>query len=241
MPHRILSVDQVAEYLHLPRADVEQLVKRNEIPFHKSGDRITFRKIDIDVWASQRLIGSAAEQVKKFHRRTSAKHHDTSANHAILPELIQPDFIRPSLQAKTKSSLLRAMIDLADETGLLMHREDLLASVTERERLASTALPGGLAILHPTHHDPYMFSDSFIALGRTVQQVPFGSPDGQTTRLFFLVCCQDDSIHLHVLARLSMICLHTPLLLELPEAPDAEAMHALLLQAEQQVLREMVR
>jgi PTS system nitrogen regulatory IIA component len=239
MPHRVLTLDQVAEYLHLPRADVEQLVKRDEIPFHRSGDRLSFRKIDIDVWASRRLIGFDAGQIKKLHRQTTAKHHDISPDRAILPELLPAAHIRPALTARTKPSVIRAMIELADETGLLIHREDLLASVTERERLASTALPGGLAILHPTHHDPYMFSDSFVALGRTVQEVPFGSPDGQTTRLFFLVCCQDDRIHLHVLSRLSMICLHTSLLLDLPEAPDAEAMQTALLQAEQEVLREM--
>jgi nitrogen PTS system EIIA component len=238
MPHRTLSVDQVADYLHVSRVDVEQLVKRGEIPFHKAGGKPVFRRIDVDVWASQRLIGSTAAQVKTFHRNSSTRRHKLSADHAILPELMAPSSVRASLPAKTKSSVVRAMIELADTTGLLIHREDLLASVEERERLASTALPGGIAILHPTHHDPYMFSDSFVVFARTGQSIPFGSPDGQTTRFFFLVCCQDDRIHLHVLARLSMICLHTSLLLDLGELKDANAILDRILEAEQEVIRE---
>jgi mannitol/fructose-specific phosphotransferase system IIA component (Ntr-type) len=99
-------------------------------------------------------------------------------------------------------------------------------------------LADGLALLHRRMHEPYMFEDSFVVLGKTISQVPFGSPDGETTDIFFLVCCQDDRIHLHVLARLCMMCHQTSLLLELREAKDAKQMHALLVASEQRVLQE---
>ena len=55
----------------------------------------------------------------------------------------------------------------------------------------------------------------FIVLARTAQPLPFGSPDGTVTDIFFLMCCQDDRIHLHVLARVCMMCRHTHLLRDL--------------------------
>jgi PTS system nitrogen regulatory IIA component len=82
-----------------------------------------------------------------------------------------------------------------------------------------------------------MFEDSFVALGRSIGFIPFGAPDGRTSNLFFLVCSQDEKIHLHMLARLSMLCHHTSVLLDLAEAESADGMYEALVAAEQEVLK----
>jgi mannitol/fructose-specific phosphotransferase system IIA component len=112
----------------------------------------------------------------------------------------------------------------------------LLAGVEERENLCSTALSGGVALLHPPQHDPHMFEDTFVVMGRTPNAIPFGGPDGQTTRIFFLVCSQEDRIHLHLLARLGMICYLTDALLQLNEAEDSRSMYKILLDCEAEVI-----
>ncbi len=143
------------------------------------------------------------------------------------------------MSSKTRASILRDMVKVASRTGLLPSDSDLVASLEERERLGSTALAGGIALLHPRNHEPYMFDDSFIVLGRSVQPVPFGSPDGATTDLFFLVCCQDDRIHLHVLARLAVMCHYTSLLIELRDARDVSGMYQALIESENEVIRQL--
>ncbi len=239
MPHRIFNVDEVAEYLHVSKDTIERLVHRDEIPFERQGDRIVFRRKDIDGWASTRILGLSEHQLEDYHKGSSAKVHNLSAGHAIVSELIQPDWIQPALTSKTKSSVIRDMVDLADRTALLVYRDDLLNSIIEREKLCSTALGGGIALLHPGTQQPYMAEDSFIVLGRAVHPVPFGSPDGTTTDLFFLLCSQDDRTHLHVLARVCMMCYQTSLLLRLREAADAAEMHRILVEAEQEVIRKL--
>jgi len=239
MPHTRFSLQEVADYLHLSVEDVMRLVKRREIPCEQSGTRITFIHGDIDAWASQRLLGSTQGSIEEYHRKSSAKLHDTSRDSAIISELLKPAFIRPVLNSRTKSSVIRDMVKLADETGLLNDREQLLSSINEREKMCSTALSGGMAILHAQHHEPYMSEDSFVVLGRTVQPIPFGSPDGRTTDVFFLVCCQDDRIHLHVLARICMLCYHTPLLMTLRELDNAQAMHDAIVGQELDLIRGM--
>ena len=82
----------------------------------------------------------------------------------------------------------------------------------------------------------YRFENSFMVLGRTIQTVPFGAPDGGPTRLFFLICCQDDRIHLHTLARLCLIAMKTDILAQLFAAPDAATAYDALVAAEQAVL-----
>ena len=194
---------------------------------------------DLDAWASQRILGLSRQRLASYHRDSSARMHDLSQKHAIITELLRPECVEPALASKTKPSVLSDMVALAERTGLVVYAEELLASLEERERLCSTGLPGGLALLHPRHHDPYTFADSFLALGRTVHPIHFGAPDGDPSDLFFLVCCQDDRIHLHVLARLCAMCMQTRMIALLREAPDAPAMRGVVVKAEEEVTREL--
>jgi PTS system nitrogen regulatory IIA component len=239
LPFRVLSLDEVVDYLHVSRADVERLVHYKEIPFEMQGDRLVFRQNEIDAWASRRILGFSEEHLRNYHKKSSAKAHDLSKQHAIVPELFKAEFIASAMTSKTKASILRDMVQLAEGTGLVNYPQELLRSMEERERMCSTALPGGMAILHPRNHEPYMFGDSFVVVGKTVQPVPFGSPDGSTTDVFFLICCQDDRIHLHVLARICMMCQQTSLLLELREAQEPAQMYELLLKSEEEVIQQL--
>jgi mannitol/fructose-specific phosphotransferase system IIA component (Ntr-type) len=99
-------------------------------------------------------------------------------------------------------------------------------------------VPGGFALPHPRSHDPYLFETSFIVVGRPVQEIHFGAPDSQPTHLFFLLCCQNDRLHLHTLARLCLLAQKTKLLDQLREAPDAETMRNAIITAEQEVLAD---
>lgn len=241
MPYRVFSLSEAAEHLHLPESALEELARRGEIPCEKQGGRLVFRHVEIDEWASRRLLGLSEERLKDFHRRSTAKYHDLSSDAAILPALLKPEWIAPALTCRTKASVLREMVALADATDLLCDRDELLESLVEREKLCSTALAGGLALLHPRNHEPYMFGDSFVVVGKSVGQIPFGSPDGATTDVFFLICSQDDRIHLHVLARLCMMCHQTSLLLEMRGADDPRELHRILLASEEQVIRQTAK
>jgi mannitol/fructose-specific phosphotransferase system IIA component (Ntr-type) len=116
----------------------------------------------------------------------------------------------------------------------------LVVSLEAREALCSTGMPGGFALLHPRVPDPYLFESSFIVLGRAVQNIFFGAPDGNPTDLFFLICCQDDRLHLHTLARICLIAKKTAILEQLRQSPDASSMHAALLAAEEEALAETI-
>src|ERR1019366_9361075 len=188
MPYRTLNTDEVAQYLNLPRADIERLCKDRDIPFELRGSHVVFRQSDIDAWASQRILSFSTSRL------------------------------------------------VADRTGLVCDRAELVASLQAREKLCPTAVPGGVAFLHPRQQQPYLFQSSFLVLGRTIQPIHFGSPDGQPTDLFFLVCCQDDKLHLHTLARLCLMAQKTDLLAQLRAAPDAAALLECLLAAEQTVV-----
>jgi nitrogen PTS system EIIA component len=236
MPYRTFGVEEVARYLHLSSADVERLVKDQDIPFEKHGGRVVFRKVEIDAWASQRILGLEGRRLAEYHQKSSKDTREIVPNEAIMPERIRPEFIDPALPAKTKASVLREMAALAERTGRVSDPRALLQGLEAREDLCSTGIPGGLALLHARNPEDYLFEAPFLALGRTIQQIPFGAPDGQPTNLFFLIGCPDDRMHLHTLARLCLMAQKTDMLPDLRQAPDAAAMCECLIAAEQSVL-----
>jgi len=236
MAHRTFNTEELAEYLHLSASDVERLLRESDIPKEERGGRLIFRRSEIDAWASQRILGMPDRRLDAYHEKSMRGTQEIFAYNALIPELLRPAYINLELGSKTRASAIRDMVALAETTGQVFDSRELLASVEARETLCSTALPGGLALLHARNYDAYRFERSFIVLGRTIQRIPFSAPDGGATRLFFLICCQDDRIHLHTLARLCLIAMKTDVLNQLFEAPDATAAYDALVAAEQAVL-----
>jgi len=236
MPYRTLDLPQAAAYLHLTCGEVEQLMKTADLPHQVRGGRVVFVRGDLDAWASQRILGLPPKRLADYHQQSTRGTRSVFGGDALIPELLQPEYIAAALQSRTKKSVIRDLVAFAERTGRVLDPAELLASVEEREALGSTGLPGGLALIHCRNHQPYRFEGSFIVLGRTVQAIHFGAPDGRPTWLFLLICCQDERIHLHTLARLCLLAQKTDVIGRLYAAPDAAAMYATLVAAELTVL-----
>jgi excisionase family DNA binding protein len=237
MPFRLLTVEQVSERLHLGVREVEHLVRRGEIPFVERGGRPSFVRREVDAWASQRLLGLAAVPAAAHHAASTARRRQSADDERLVRRLFRPEWIEPRLAARTRPAALRAMVALAASTDLLYDDAALLHGLEERERLCPTAVESGVAFLHTRYHDPNLCGDSFVVLGRAVQPIFAGAADGRATDLFFLLCCRDDALHLHALARLCAMAHATALLDGLREAASAAEMLDVLARSEEAVLR----
>ena len=236
MAHRVFTVDELTEYLHLGPGDVERLMRETDIPHALRGGRLVFQRAEIDAWASKRILGLPGKRLDWYHARSVRATRDLFPHLALIPALLQPRNIHLGLRAKTRPSLLREMVEVASQTGRVFDSRELLISIEEREALGSTAVPGGLALLHPRHQADFRFEGSFIVLGRTLQPIPFGAPDGRPTQLFFMVCCDNDRIHLHTLARLCLVALKTNAIDALLSADTPQQAFDALVDAEISVL-----
>ncbi|HVU17380.1 MAG TPA: PTS sugar transporter subunit IIA [Candidatus Didemnitutus sp.] len=234
--HEPLTLDEVASYLRLEPRHVERLVREGNIPHARRGGRLVFTRGEIDAWASQRLLGLPHESLEWYHQRTLPGANHAFADSAMIPALMKSGFIDLELPARTKASVLAEMAALAARTGRVLDVKALQASLEAREALSSTALPGGFALLHGDRHHPFVYEGSLIVLGRTIQAVHFGAPDHRPTRLFFLIACEDAHIHLHVLARLSLLALRTNLMARLWDIATAAEAYDLLVELEKSVL-----
>ena len=219
--------------------DLRHFAQRGEVASVKRGDMYFFEHRELDEWAQRRLMVLNEKTLTAEHKVAMIERRRNDGHDFHVADLLRPETIAPALTAKGRAGVLRDMTDFADSTGLLYDPETLFAELSAREEVASTAAGGGVAFLHPRYHDPYLFQETFLALGRTVRPVFFGSQDGEGTDLFFMICCTDHTLHLHILARLCLLAHGTPLLQELREAPDAETMHAALKKAEDELLGHM--
>ena len=230
--NRLMDQKSAAAHLHMPERELRHVAQRGEVESFKRGDLYFFEHRALDEWAQRRLMTLNDKTLTAEHAVAMTERRRADGHDVHVADLLRPETIAPALTARGRAGVLRDMTDFADGTGLLYDPETLFAELSAREEVASTAAGGGVAFLHPRYHDPYLFQETFLALGRAVRPVFFGAQDGTGTDLFFLICCTDHTLHLHILARLCLLAHGTALLPALREAADAEAMHAALKQAE---------
>ncbi|NLL83588.1 MAG: PTS transporter subunit EIIA [Lentisphaerae bacterium] len=239
MAERHLSIEDAARYLHIHVDEVKRLVKQMEIPFEQHGDRVSFDAEALDTWASQKILGMGQRPLKEYHRESAFGTRYREGGFALVSELFTPKLIMPDMRSRTKAAVLRDLVAIAEQAGLLYAPADLVRSLVEREAICSTGLAGGVALVHPRRQDPYLAPDSFIVLGRTESPIPFGAPDGKNTDLFFLICCLDDRLHLHTLARLCAMLSTTELMAQIRTTDNVDEIFTAIKNSETEVVAKL--
>lgn len=239
MSHQLLSLQEAARHIRVTERELFHLVQREEIPYIRQGENIVFEHRELDDWAQRRILGLPTRALTEHHKLEVAGRTRQSADDALIEQLFHLDGIKPALASRTKPAVIRDMVQLAVATGLLYDDAAFLREVEAREEVASTAIGGGAAFLHARYHDPYVAAESFVVLGKSIQDIYFGAQDGAQTDIFFLICCTDDSLHLHTLARLCMLAHGTMLLPDLRAATTAQEMYNTLLLAERDLLKKL--
>jgi PTS system nitrogen regulatory IIA component len=221
MSHTDFDVDSLARYLHVAPAQVLKLAERGNVPGRKIAGQWRFSKGEIHHWLEER-IGAADDadllQVQGLLDRAAVGREAATVQ---ISDLLRPEAIAVPLPARTRSSVIKSMVELAAKTGHLWDPAEMAEAVEAREKLHPTALDSGVALLHPRRPLPQILEEPFLALGRTVQGIPFGDEGGQLTDIFFLICSVDDSQHLRTLARLSRLIATEGFLPAIRSAGDA--------------------
>jgi PTS system nitrogen regulatory IIA component len=150
-----------------------------------------------------------------------------AADEVSISRLLSLDAIEVPMNARTRTSVVSKMAQVAARTHLLWDAEKMAEAVRAREEMHSTALDNGVALLHPRRPMPAILAEAVLALGVTPGGIPFGS-GGSLTDIFFLICSTSDHEHLRILARLSRVINDVDLLWAMRSAPDAAALHRLI-------------
>lgn len=88
------------------------------------------------------------------------------------------------LAASSRDEALAALVDVLFRQRRIHHREAVLNTLRERERLGSTAIAPGIAI---PHCRSAMTDQLTVVAARHRTGLDFGAPDGQPVRLIFVI------------------------------------------------------
>jgi PTS system nitrogen regulatory IIA component len=235
MPYQNMTLEEFARHVGLDAREVRRLAERGKLPAQKVAGVWRFNRARVTEWLQQEMLTSEIDEPRLRAIEKAMADADPAEQSAnLVTELMRTEGIDLQLPARTKSSVLLELVQLADRTGLLWDQPGLLRALQERESLCSTGLPNGTAIPHPRQPMPYVSSEPFICLARLGRGIGFGSPYGGLTDVFFLICCHDDRSHLHVLARL-MRMLDEPTMGQVRTLDSAEAVLAALVAREKVV------
>lgn len=231
MQSEMMNLEQLAVYLQRDLREVSKLASRGHLPGQKVSGQWRFARAEINHWLEGQLPGYTDEQL------TALETHYATDEEPLVTSLLSEETTAVPLPATTRGSVLRGLVKVAEASWHIYDSEALHEAVSQREEVASTALPSGVAFPHPRRSMPTILGDSVIAYGRTASGIPFGDPQGGLTDIFFLVCCRDDRTHLRVLARLSRLLLRPGFLDQLRDSDSPQETWQLIRAAEVDLLR----
>lgn len=144
-----------------------------------------------------------------------------------LHEFLDFDSIKPSLPATNKRGLFQMLAQLAGQRFGLNPAE-IVAVVSDRERLGSTGFGSGVAIPHGKISG---IARIHCLVARLSEPIDYKAIDGQPVDLVFFLLSPPDAgaEHLKALAAISRTVRHAPTLEKLRGARSSDALAAVLM------------
>jgi len=218
----LLSLRELASYLHLDEKTVFKLVQTGKIPGIPLDGKWRFKRKAIDEWLEQQLVGDEADFAEI-----------PDGMKLPLEDLLPDQAIIPDLKATVPLAVIDEMAARAYSAGWLQDKPWFVGAVVERESLSSTAMEGGVAFLHTRAKDKGKINRPFLIVGRSWAGIPFGSNDGKPTYLFFLMGLKYDRLHLPVLGRLARALRNPVTIAKLRALSSPEQIRAVLLKEDE--------
>lgn len=221
---QLLTMQELASYLHLDDQTVAKLVAGGKIPAVQIDRQWRFKRAVVDAWIEEQLVGD------------DENFADVPDGMKLpLEDLLPDQAIITNLRQRTPVGVIEELAARAYTNKWLSDKPWFIGAVVERESLASTAMDGGVAFLHTRAKDKGKIARPFVVVGRSWEGVPFGAPDGNPTYLFFLLGLKYDRLHLPILGRLARALRNPATIAKLRALSSPDQVRALLLKEDAQV------
>lgn len=215
---QLLTMHELATYLHLDEATVGKLVMAGKIPSLQVDRQWRFKPAQIDAWIEEQLVGD------------DENFADVPDGMKLpLEDLVPDQAIIPQMRARQPMAVIEELAARAYTAGWLLDKPWFVGAVVERESLSSTAMEGGVAFLHTRAKDKGKIGRPFIIVGRSWEGIDFSAPDGAPTYLFFLLGLKYDRLHLPILGRLARALRNPATIAKLRSLSSPDQVRALLL------------
>ena len=188
-----LNTKDISHLLMLSEKEVQQLIKKKEIPFQLLHDKVVFNKHQIIEWALARNLPINVSG----HHKLKEYHIDTLGN------LLDKDSFHYNCKL-TETAYIEQMISKINFEKSV-DREIIIQLLKSRESLMSTAIGNGISLPHP--RVPLMVGRNkpLINFFFPVNSLDLKSIDGKPVHTLILLISQTIKQHLSLIAHLSFL------------------------------------
>jgi PTS system nitrogen regulatory IIA component len=225
-----MSIEELARHMGMDTRVVRKWAEKGRLPGKKVGGEWRFNRARMLEWLQTEMHSFDPDDIRNLERAMFDGESDL-----LIASYLATEGVDMNLPARSRASVLRELVRLAERTGLVYDAAGIVAALEEREEMGPTALPRGIAFPHPRRPLPYATAEPLVCVARVPKGIPFGAPDGRLTDIFVLVCANGERLHLGLLARLAMM-FNGDLAVALRNVDDADAALELILEMETTVI-----
>lgn len=199
-----LKIKDVAEFLSLSEAAVQQLALTGKIPSYRINDQYLFSRIEIEDWMMRSDLNSQeVTDAHEIHMHSCADSYPSSKGmqqFCLYRALHQGD-VFSSIAVSNKEEMIRIVTqEVAPKLGV--DGEVLSELLIDREKLMPTALGCGIAVPH-TRDFLRKGPLDMVFVVYPEEPIEYGSLDGAKVHTLFFLFASNDKGHLQLLAKLA--------------------------------------
>jgi PTS system nitrogen regulatory IIA component len=222
----VMTLPEVAAYLRLAEKTILRMVHRGQIPCAKVASQWRFLRSMIDDW----LIA----KMQVVPRNDLSRLIESSPEAVPLSRLLRSEHVVPNIRPGTKEEVLRQLMQPLLRSRFIDREQPFLDKLLEREGIVSTAVGRGVAVPHLRNPRENPAGGPVLVVGLCRDGTDFDSPDGEETRLFFLICTDSEVVHLRVLAKVNRIARKAEVMSRLVGAGSPAEVLQVLIAADQE-------
>lgn len=222
-----LKIKDVANLLNISETTVRRWLTEGIIPAYRINHQYRFSRDELQNWVmSQKLaarngVNPFAEVDFKIDANNECEQPKGGSKQFSLYRAIHKGGVFHHIEGNKKEELIRNTTAEMAKT-LSLDAEVLSELLWDRERLQPTALNNGIGIPHTRDFllkRPY----DVISIVFPKEPIDYGALDSKPVHtLFFLLACEDKS-HLHLLAKIALLCSQLSSIEFLASKPSREA------------------
>ncbi|MBN2439949.1 MAG: PTS sugar transporter subunit IIA [Spirochaetales bacterium] len=185
----LMTLSEVAVYLKIAERTVLRLIHKGILPGIKVGNQWRFFKSIIDDWLISN-IGNMNPVIPE------------NENKSLLVNFLAPRYILPDIHPGEKQAILYQLIAPLVEERIINVPFLTIQKLMHRENISSTGIGNGVAFPHFRNPRENPAGAPPIIAGICREGTDYHALDGKPVRLFFLLCSNNESMHLNIMSRL---------------------------------------
>ncbi|MGZ3633377.1 MAG: PTS sugar transporter subunit IIA [Parachlamydiaceae bacterium] len=205
-----LKVKDVADLLNVSEVTIHRWLTEGKIPAYRLNEHYCFSRGEIQNWVMNQGMDCRLESLTESDSPEAVSPEEESASSKGIKQFslyraLHKGKVLTAVEGTTKEELIHTAVEDIAST-LDLDSEMLFELLWDRERLQATALNNGVGVPHT--RDFLLKAQDVVFIAYPKNPIEYGALDGQPVHtLFFLFACEDKR-HLHLLAKIALLCTH---------------------------------